>query len=55
MRKNLDGTDLHDFSAGAPGEVMATDIAEFRLPGDSRRGHSPDDAACEGFFGGLKV
>lgn len=34
---------------------MATDIAEFRLLGDSRRGHSPDNAACEGIFGGLKV
>lgn len=34
---------------------MATDITEFRLPGDSRRGHSPDDAACEGIFSGLKV
>ena len=121
--------DLHDFSAAAPGEAMATDITEFRLPDDarrvylspvidlydgdvvsfsagtspskalvsemlggavaaagggfilhsdrgwhyrtpdwvaacaaagvtrsmSRRGHSPDNAACEGFFGRLKV
>ena len=121
--------DLHDFSAARPGEVMATDITEFRLPDDprkvylspvidlhdgdvvafsagtspskalvaemlggavaatgggftlhsdrgwhyrtpdwvaaceeagitrsmSRKGHSPDNAACEGFFGRLKV
>lgn len=123
------GRDLHDFSADRPGEVMVTDITEFRLPDDprkvylspavdlydgdvaafsvgtspgkalvaemlegavaatgggftlhsdrgwhyrtpdwvagcaaagvtrsmSRRGHSPDNAACEGFFGRLKV
>lgn len=123
------GRDLHDFSAGAPGEVLVTDITEFRLPDDprkvylspavdlfdgdvaafsvgtspskalvagmlgdavaatgggftlhsdrgwhyrtpdwvracreagversmSRKGHSPDNAACEGFFGRLKV
>ena len=121
--------DLHDFSAARPGEVLVTDITEFRLPGGagkvylspcvdlfdgdvvafsagtspskalvaemlegavaatgggftlhsdrgwhyrtpdwvrdcagagvtrsmSRKGHSPDNAACEGFFGGLKV
>ena len=121
--------DLHDFSAGAPGEAMVTDITEFRLPDDpgkvylsplvdlfdgglasfavglspskalvaemlggaaasvrpgcvihsdrgwhyrtpdweawcdahgvvrsmSRKGHSPDNAAMEGFFGRLKV
>ncbi|MCF2620677.1 IS3 family transposase [Collinsella tanakaei] len=119
--------DLHDFSATAPGEVLVTDVTEFRLPDDrrkvylspcivlfdgdvaafscgtspskalvgemlavaatgggftlhsdrgwhcrtpdwvagcaaagvtrsmSRRGHSPDNAACEGFFGRLKV
>lgn len=121
--------DLHDFSAASPGERLATDITEFRLPDDprrvylspcidlfdgavvafscgtspskalvsemlgravaaagggfllhsdrgwhyrtpdwvgaceaagvtrsmSRRGHSPDNAACEGFFGRLKV
>lgn len=121
--------DRHDFSAGRPGEVLVTDITEFRLPGDprkvylspcvdlfdgdvvafsagtspskalvaemldgavratgggftlhsdrgwhyrtpdwvaacgaagvtrsmSRRGHSPDNAACEGFLGRLKV
>ncbi|WP_270405916.1 IS3 family transposase [Candidatus Collinsella stercoripullorum] len=121
--------DLHDFSAGRPGEALVTDVTEFRLPGDprkvylspcidlydgdvvafacgtspgkalvaemlegavaatgggftlhsdrgwhyrtpdwvagcaaagvtrsmSRRGHSPDNAACEGFFGRLKV
>ncbi|MGQ5425493.1 IS3 family transposase [Thermophilibacter sp. ZX-H3] len=29
--------DLHDFSAGAPGEVMVTDITELRLPDDPRR------------------
>lgn len=34
---------------------MATDITEFRLPGDSRRGHSPDNATCGGFFSRLKV
>ena len=124
-----EGRDLHDFSAPAPGEVLATDITEFRLPGDprkvylspcidlfdgdvvafsvgtspskalaaemlagaaaavgrgftlhsdrgwhyrtpdwvracrelgvtrsmSRKGHLPDNAACEGFFGRLKV
>lgn len=123
------GRDLHDFSAAAPGEVLVTDITEFRLPDDprkvylspavdlfdgdvaafsvgtspskalvaemlagavaaagggftlhsdrgwhyrtpdwvracgeagversmSRKGHSPDNAACEGFFGRLKV
>lgn len=122
------GRDLHDFSAAAPGEVLVTDITEFRLPDDprkvylspavdlfdgdvaafsvgtspskalvaemlagavaaagggftlhsdrgwhyrtpdwvracgeagversmSRKGHSPDNAACEGFFGNLK-
>lgn len=121
--------DRHDFSAARPGEVLVTDITEFRLPGGrgkvylspcidlfdgrvvafaagtspskalvaemldgavratgggftlhsdrgwhyrtpdwvaacaaagvtrsmSRRGHSPDNAACEGFFGRLKV
>ena len=121
--------DRHDFSAPRPGEVMVTDVTEFRLPDDprrvylspavdlydgdvaafscgtspskalvsgmladavaatgggfmlhsdcgwhyrtpdwvaaceaagvtrsmSRRGHSPDNAACEGFFGRLKV
>ena len=121
--------DLHDFSAARPGEVLVTDITEFRLPDDrrkvylspcvdlhdgdvvafscgtspskalvaemlegavsatgggltlhtdrgwhyrtpdwvaacaaagvtrsmSRKGHSPDNAACEGFFGRLKV
>lgn len=120
--------DLHDFTADAPGEVLVTDITEFRLPGGakvylspcvdlfdgdvvafsagtspnralvaetlagavaatgggftlhsdrgwhyrtpgwvaacaaagvtrsmSRRGHSPDNAAMEGFFGRLKV
>lgn len=123
--------DLHEFSAGAPWERLATDITEFRLPDDprkvylspvvdlfdgkvvafaagtspskalvaemlgravslmppgaspllhsdrgwhyrtadwiagcdaagigrsmSRKGHSPDNAACEGFFGRLKV
>ena len=26
------GRDLHDFSAAAPGEVLVTDITEFRLP-----------------------
>lgn len=122
------GRDLHDFSAAAPGEVLVTDITEFRLPDDprkvylspavdlfdgdvaafsvgaspsralvaemlagavaaagggftlhgdrgwhyrtpdwvracgeagversmSRKGHSPDNAACEGFFGGSR-
>ena len=121
--------DLHDFSAGRPGEVLVTDVTEFGLPDDarkvylspcvdlydgdvvafsagtspskalvaemlegavaatgggftlhsdrgwhyrtpdwvaaceaagvtrsmSRRGHSPDNAAAEGFFGRLKV
>ena len=124
-----DTSDSHDFSAARPGEVLVTDITEFRLPDDarkvylspaidlydgdvaafscgtspskalvaemlegavaatgggftlhsdrgwhyrtpdwvagceaagvtrsmSRKGHSPDNAACEGFFGRLKV
>ena len=28
------GRDLHDFSAAAPGEVLVTDITEFRLPAE---------------------
>ena len=31
------GRDLHDFSAAAPGEVLVTDITEFRLPDDPRK------------------
>ena len=31
------GRDLHDFSAAAPGEVLVTDITEFRLPDDRRK------------------
>lgn len=124
-----EAADRHDFRASAPGEVLVTDITEFRLPGGagkvylspcidlfdgdvvafsagtspskalvaemlegavaatgggfalhsdrgwhyrtpdwvascgragitrsmSRKGHSPDNAACEGFFGRLKV
>ena len=34
----VDGArDPRDFSAGAPGEVMVTDITEFRLPDDPRK------------------
>lgn len=29
--------DLHDFSAGRPGERLVTDITEFRLPDDARK------------------
>ena len=29
--------DLHDFSAARPGEVLVTDITEFRLPDDPRK------------------
>lgn len=40
--------DLHDFSAGAPGEVLVTDITEFRLPGGSKVYLSP----CVDLFDG---
>ncbi|WP_452040486.1 helix-turn-helix domain-containing protein [Adlercreutzia rubneri] len=58
-----DGT--HDFSAGRPNEAWVS--CHYRWPGwkaicgrhglarsMSRKGTSPDNAACEGFFGNLK-
>ena len=40
------GRDLHDFSAAAPGEVLVTDITEFRLPTTRGRCTSRRPSTC---------
>ena len=50
------GRDLHDFSAGAPGEVLVTDITEFRLPDDPRKVYlSPAVALFDGDVAAFSV
>ncbi len=43
-----------DFRAAGPNELWLTDITEFKLPGGEKAYLSPDNSACEGFFGRLK-
>ena len=43
-----------DFRAAGPNELWLTDITEFKLPGGEKAYLSPDNSACEGFFGRLE-